>query len=467
MLSALIALVMLLSTMLAAGCTAPSQPAPGNNDPQNTQGSAGLNTEKPSQGNTGEMLAAKPADIEYVKCPDMSEWSDEQMALYELWAQSARERRESGADPKDIAGFALSMTRYFMDDNHGGNLAWSPVNVYIAMAMLAEVTEGETRAQILSALGASDISKLRSVVSALLSGDNFDDGQTTSLMADSLWLNNSYGFNADTLERLAQIYRTSSYWGDPCDEAFNEALRSWLKENTGGLLDDMADQIKLNPETVLAICSTIYFKGAWGEGFVKDLTGEEVFHSPEGDITCQMMHKTMDEGIYFEGEGFTAVWESIPQSGNGVWFLLPDEGKSVSDILASAGFNAILDGSASGSGVRIHFAMPKFDIDSDLNLIPAFMQMGVVDCFNPYVSDFSPLTSDSSTLAVSRITHCARVKTDEEGIEAAAFTVIFVDEAMPMVQEEISFTLDRPFAFVITGVVGAPLFVGVVNTPGV
>ncbi len=60
-----------------------------------------------------------------------------------------------------------------------------------------------------------------------------------------------------------------------------------------------------------------------------------------------------------------------------------------------------------------------------------------------------------------------RVTTDEEGVEAAAYTV-FSLSATPVRRkcpEELDFVLDRPFLFAITGQDGLPLFVGVVNQP--
>lgn len=59
-----------------------------------------------------------------------------------------------------------------------------------------------------------------------------------------------------------------------------------------------------------------------------------------------------------------------------------------------------------------------------------------------------------------------RVTTDEEGVEAAAYTVFSLSATsageMP---EELDFVLDRPFLFAITGQDGLPLFVGAVNHP--
>ncbi len=66
---------------------------------------------------------------------------------------------------------------------------------------------------------------------------------------------------------------------------------------------------------------------------------------------------------------------------------------------------------------------------------------------------------------VSKAEHAARVTVDEEGVVAAAYTVLAMSGAAAPPEDEIDFVLDRPFLFVITGAHGLPLFVGVVNQP--
>lgn len=84
-------------------------------------------------------------------------------------------------------------------------------------------------------------------------------------------------------------------------------------------------------------------------------------------------------------------------------------------------------------------------------------------------SDFSPLIDEEKfdeSVAVTQVQHAARVKIDEKGCEAAAFTAI-MDDATAMMPEElpvVEMNLNRPFAFMITGVDGLPLFLGTVNT---
>ena len=113
----------------------------------------------------------------------------------------------------------------------------------------------------------------------------------------------------------------------------------------------------------------------------------------------------------------------------------------------------------------INQSVPKFDVTSDLSLVEELQKLGVADVFNEKESDFSPLTTDMDGIFVSEVKHAARVKIDEEGCEAAAYTVMIACGAAMPPEEEVDFVLDRPFLFVITGRDGLPLFIGVVNQP--
>ena len=54
---------------------------------------------------------------------------------------------------------------------------------------------------------------------------------------------------------------------------------------------------------------------------------------------------------------------------------------------------------------------------------------------------------------------------DEEGVEAAAYTVIMTTGGTMPPTEEVDFVLDRPFIFMIQTSEGLPLFLGTVNQP--
>ena len=59
----------------------------------------------------------------------------------------------------------------------------------------------------------------------------------------------------------------------------------------------------------------------------------------------------------------------------------------------------------------------------------------------------------------------ARVKIDEEGVEAAAYTELVAADSGPMERPPVvEMNLNRPFAFVIFDGNDVPLFVGTVQT---
>ena len=166
-----------------------------------------------------------------------------------------------------------------------------------------------------------------------------------------------------------------------------------------------------------------------------------------------------------------------------MWFVLPDEGYSVDGLLESGEAmdfllapkydryddkgNVTQEGWTGQKFLNINLSMPRFDVSSDLDLIDGLKELGVTDIFDPAVSDFDPLgASSTDPLYVSAAQHAARVKVDEEGCEAAAYTVVMMEAgaAMPP-DDEVDFTLDRPFLFAVVGDSGLPLFTGVVNQP--
>ncbi len=416
---------------------------------------------------------AQPAKAEYPVNPESArdendnvDWS-EYDALLKKWTKANMERREKAADAPDMNAFMTSLTHELMKEHKGKNLAFSPANIYIALAMLAETAEGNTRAEILEVLGSPDIETLRKQTAALLAAESWDDGVQKSALANSIWMNKNIIYNADTLNKIAEVYGASSFSGDMAQKEYSEALCAWLDENTGGLLKDAIEGTEFDPMTVLAIASTIYFKDSWEMEFNKENTYEDIFHADTGDITCDFMHKNLRTEC-FMGDNYVAMREPLNSDG-AVYMLLPDEGVTVEEMLEGGALDAFGRPAAALSGewkeLDVKLSVPKLDISSKFDMKSVLWEMGMKDCFDWNSADFSPLT-DLPNVYVDEVTHAARVKTDEEGIEAAAYTIIWMKAAGAFMEiEKIELNFDRPFAFVVTGVTGAPLFVGIVNTP--
>ena len=436
-------------------------------------------TRQPSlRSNADARQLAAPVYPEMAPYPDESKYfnaaglfdSDEFDKVYDAWradVKTQQDQPEGYADGLDPF-FAQSISTY-LTNTTSENRVYSPLNLYMALAMLAEVTDGESRRQVLDLLGSDSIDALRRQATALWNANYRDDGAVTSILASSLWLNEDVTFVQETMDRLADTYYASSFQGEMGSASFNKALQNWLSEQTGGLLAEQAAGVEMSPETILALATTLYFRAKWTNEFNEANTREGQFSllSPDGDtLTCDFMHQSTSRNYYW-GEKFSAVSQPLEGSCS-MWFLLPDEGVSVNELLTDEQAMDFLlsDGGWDNSKfLTVNLAVPKFDVSSDMGLGDGLKALGVTDVFDPALADFSPMTRDMDGIFLSQAQHAARVTIDEEGCTAAAYTVMMAcGSAMPP-EEEVDFVLDRPFLFAITSTDGLPLFVGVVNRP--
>ena len=410
--------------------------------------------------------APYPNEMEYLN-QKTGDFDDESFRkVYDAWREDLSDRR-SGMDCTDaLTGFLTQSIPQFLDGAAGENRVYSPLNVYMALAMLAELTDGSSRDQLLELLGSDNIHALRQQAAAVWNANYCDDGATTTILASSLWLNEGINFVQPTLDTLADTYYASAYQGAMGSKEFNKALQSWLNEQTGGLLEEQAAQIELDPETILALATTIYFRAKWSSEFSEERTEEKTFHAADGDMTCRFMHQSGTD-TYYWGDQFSAISKRF-EGGEAMWFLLPDEGVTPENLLEDVQVMDFLLNRSEWENSRyliVNKAIPRFDITSQMDLREGLMALGITDVFDPEHSDFTPMTTDTDNIALSQVKHDARVTIDEDGCTAAAYTVMAMAGAAAPPKEEVDFVLDRPFLFAVTGIDGLPLFVGVVNHP--
>ena len=114
--------------------------------------------------------------------------SDAFSLSYDDWQES---RKRQYNQPE---GYADSLTGFFRESipiflgAAEGNAACSPLNIYMALAMLAEVTGGSSRQQLMEVLNAPGITALRTQAEHVWNAHYCADGATSCLLANSIWL---------------------------------------------------------------------------------------------------------------------------------------------------------------------------------------------------------------------------------------------------------------------------------------
>ncbi len=368
----------------------------------------------------------------------------------------------------ELESFLRTSVPQLLSGAEGKNRVFSPLNLYIALSMLAEVTEGSSRSQILTLLGSEDILAQRQKAREIWDRSYYTGEKGACTLASSLWLRQDMSYHKETLDLLAAEYYASSFRGEMGSEKINRALQDWLNRQTGDLLQEQAGKVTLPPDTVMALAATIYFKGSWEGEFDKENTFPQTFFGESGELFRDFMHDTRF-GTYYWGEHFSAAPLRFSNRRQ-MLFILPEEGVSPEALLEDGEFMDFLTGDhpqwERQESVLLDLSIPKFDVVSDLNLLPELRAMGVTDVLDHSLADFSPLSDQSA--AVTQAKHAARVVVDEEGCVAAAYTVIGASGGTSVQEpKRVDFTLDRPFLFVILGLDDLPLFIGIVNDPGV
>lgn len=476
-LAALLLILALLLGLTACGA-APAEPSPAPEAATPADETVLAEAVRPELPEQPDEAAVSEASDALWSREDLSveERTEQDNALWEEYAAKARTYRDAlmalrGEPVENGTGFRAftnAVTSGLLSGTKE-NCVISPANLYLALAMLAEITAGDTQGQLLDLLGAEDPEALRTLCRRVWENLYLDGENSKTLPANSIWLRSGLDVHPEPLEVLAADYYADA-WQVPMGTAeADEALHNWLNENTNHLLEDSVGSLKTTPETLLMLASTLYFKGAWLDEFNEHATAPNDFTLPDGTaVTTDFMHTTREQTAAVL-DGYTIAALPFAEQGSMV-FLLPDEGVTLDEALARGGLeDALLLQEMNLPVYDVQWSVPKFDVGSTLELTDELRALGVTDAFDAGLADFSPLIADAAELSpfVSQVQHAARVLVDEEGCEAAAYTIITVAEGacMPESRPTLVMNLNRPFLFLITGVDGLPLFVGVVQNP--
>lgn len=401
-------------------------------------------------------MAAFPTDES-----DWQKWSAQEQAWQEC-REAIHNAPQGYAD--SLSDFWQTSIPVYLAKNGGNNAVYSPINLYMALAILAQTTDGETRQEILTLLGADSMESLAAQAKYVFQNQYENDGVHTCILANSLWLDDMFTFHPDAVKQIAENYYASVYQGALESPEMNAALKDWLNEQTGGLLKDSINNLPtMNSLTALVIASTINYRCKWRNTFYEDQNTQNVFHGTQGEQTITYLNQTIDSGSYYQADNFAATYLPL-DGGSRMWLILPDVGVTPEDLLQNGQALSVLGDELTPQRLRVNLSVPKFDITADLDLIEGLKAMGIRAVFTDGVADFSPICAEPLHLAQAK--QGVRVSIDEEGLTGVAYTVLMAENtaAMPL-EDEVDFIVDRPFLFVVESRDGLPLFSGIVNQP--
>lgn len=335
----------------------------------------------------------------------------------------------------------------------------SPMSVSYLMGMLANGADGQTRQEIMKAIGCEKVSlrDLNEFYQMLITHANHFDKATTINIADYIALNCHYQLKDGFASTMQNYYKAGVESLDFSKASTLKRINRWCSDHTDGMIPKIIEQV--DADAVSYIMNAIYFNGTWTDKFDTRQTKLENFQGYTRNIKkTQMMHRN-GKYQYMDNADFAAV--NLPY-GNGSYsmtVILPNRGKSIDEVMAGLDAKKVGELRRSMDECVVDLKLPRFTISQETSLNDIISKLGAPTMFTSG-ADFSNFASGN--LSISKMLQKAKIEVSEEGTKASAVTMAMV--AMTALRPEprkVEFHANRPFIYMITEhSTGAILFMG-------
>lgn len=362
-----------------------------------------------------------------------------------------------------FSDFSFSFYKELLTDTKANeNIFVSPLSLHIALGMLVNGAQGETKTEIMKLLKADNLSssELNNAYTKLLKELPEADPLVKMALANAIFYRNTFPVQSSFLNTMKTAFY-AQVAGLPFDYTSLVVINKWASDNTNGKITKVLDEI--NPNLMLILMNALYFKGDWRSKFDKANTKDQSFYFEGGG---QKTVKMMNQKDTFKVAGFTDYSTLQLPYGNGQFIatlLLPRDGKTIGEVMKTLNttqFNQIQSASSIKS---IEVGLPKFKLSQEFMLNNVLKKSGMVRAFND-IAEFEPM-SNMKPLFVGFVKQNTFAAVDEEGTEAAAVTTIgMVTTSMPV--EPPKFLCNKPFGIIISEKTsGVILFMGQMLNP--
>ena len=321
-------------------------------------------------------------------------------------------------------------------DKAGENLIISPLSIYQVLSLTANGAKGVTLSEMLYVLEANTLNEVNQINYQILS---IIRDFTTMEIANGVM---SRFTPLDSFCTIAENYQA------PFEPLVSlEQVNNWVKEKTHGKINKILDS--LNPETVMLLLNAIYFNAEWTHQFEKDLTKSLPFYNLGTD---EVMVDTMSQIEYFnyyEDKKVQIIELKFNEDFMSALIILPSDLIDINSYVRylSLAYREFPNALKQLKRTKVHLQLPKFEVNFSEELNQILKDFGMSSAFSPNDADFSGIRKEGG-LYISTAIHKTFLKVHEYGTEAAAVSIIGMDEmAYPEGDKIYDMKVDRPFLF--------------------
>ena len=344
------------------------------------------------------------------------------------------------------------------------NTMISPMSISLALAMVYNGTNGDTKKQMeemlhKSGLTSDDINQsYKELVSALSS----HDPKVELAISNAIFYRNTFSVKNDFITTNQNYYQAEVSGLDfsKATETLNK-VNDWVNTQTKGKIDKIIE--KVNPEDIMYVLNAIYFNGEWQYRFDPKETTDMPFTKEDNQVV-QVQTMTIENPYkLYSNENFQMLEMPYGSGKYSMLIFLPSSGKTTNSLISQLTAENVDGWIQKMTEQKKKVYLPKFEFKFDDNLVDELKTLGMTNAFDDTKANLSGI-SDAAKLVISEVMHKSYIKVDERGTEAAAVTGITI--GVTSVGPDNSFRVDHPFVFAIREKdTKAILFIGKVMNP--
>ena len=346
--------------------------------------------------------------------------------------------------PETTTSFNIPLIKKTNAYTNKENYLISPYNIELALNILRDGADGNTKAQIDKLIGNRTITDIS--VKDKIS------------IANGVFIKDIYKNN---VKKDYYNILKNKYNSDVIYDKFTtpDKINNWVKEKTDNMIDKVVDE--LDKDFVMGLASALAIDVKWYNQFECNRTTSEKFTKANGKkINVEMMHNNYDYEIakYIKTDDVEGIILSYQKLNNVelefIGLLPTSDINTFINNLTDDKLNTIINsGESAGDKLHINLSLPRFTYDYSVEKFKNILiDLGMKDAFDPDNANFKKMIELKYNVHVETAVHKTHIELSEVGTKAAAVTYFGMDKntAFPIEQPKIvNIKFNKPFVYMI------------------
>lgn len=355
--------------------------------------------------------------------------------------------------------FALNFFRSIAEKETKENYMVSPISLSMALGMVHNGAEGETKTAFDGLLGkGTPLTEINNFNALLIESLTTHSNETSFDLANAIWIQKEFPVEEEFVETNKTFYKSQVANIDFTDKNAVKEVNDWAERNTRGKIKEVVKNF--DSSTRLFLANAIYFNSKWKYRFNANKTEQTPFYISETNSKEVPMMNIKAEVSSTGNDLFSSI--VLPYEGERfeMVILLPKYGITTNTVAESLNLKDWNNLFAQNQVSELQISIPRFKLEYENKLEDELEELGLGIAFTDN-ADFSNINKTEG-LQISDVFQKTFIEVNEEGTEAAAVTGVTVvtTSASP------SFYVNRPFLYVIREkFTGTICFMGRVGNP--